>query len=257
MIKAVFFDVDDTLIAHATGTVPESALKALEELRRKGILIILATGRHLAEFEFLPIRDLRFDGYITNNGQICLDREKRVLWGEAIPQEASVQLVQIFQEKTIPTILIEAECLYINFVNDMVRRAQADISSPPPPVSQYQGGKIYQATMFLTHNEVSTLARRLPGVKITWWNSNGIDIISQQGGKRAGIQHFLELCHISPEDTMAFGDGENDMEMLEYVGLGVAMGNAPEMVKATADYVTLPAGEDGISHALRHFGLID
>ena len=56
---------------------------------------------------------------------------------------------------------------------------------------------------------------------------------------------------------MAFGDGENDMEMLRYVGIGVAMGNASDAVKAAADYVTDTVDDDGIEKALRHFGLID
>ena len=62
---------------------------------------------------------------------------------------------------------------------------------------------------------------------------------------------------IDREETMAFGDGENDMEMLRYVGIGVAMGNASDAVKAAADYVTDTVDDDGIEKALRHFGLID
>ncbi len=58
-------------------------------------------------------------------------------------------------------------------------------------------------------------------------------------------------------EIMAFGDGENDMDMLRFAGIGVAMGNASDMVKAAADYVTDTVDENGIENALRHFGLID
>ena len=58
-------------------------------------------------------------------------------------------------------------------------------------------------------------------------------------------------------EIMAFGDGENDMDMLRFAGIGVAMGNASDMVKAAADYVTDTVDENGIEDALRHFGLID
>ena len=59
------------------------------------------------------------------------------------------------------------------------------------------------------------------------------------------------------EETIAFGDGENDIPMLEIAGIGVAMGNAKQLVKDSADYVTLSVHEDGVSAALRHFGLLD
>lgn len=257
MIKAIFFDVDDTLIAHTSGTIPEGTRRALGELRRKGILTVVATGRHMAEFEFLPVKDIAFDAYITNNGQICLDAEKTVFWGDPVDDMAAALLVKLFQQKTIPVVLVEQDRLYINFVNDTVRRAQTDISSPLPPISEYRGGKIYQATMYASAEQASLISGRLPGVKITRWNQNGIDIVPKHGGKKAGIKRFLELHRIKAEETMAFGDSENDIEMLEYAGIGVAMGNASADVQSVADYVARRAEDDGIRHALRHFALID
>ena len=92
---------------------------------------------------------------------------------------------------------------------------------------------------------------------ITSWNDTGIDIIPKGGGKSAGIQKFLDEHGLDRTQIMAFGDGENDIDMLQFAGIGVAMGNAGEAVKAAADYVTSPVDEDGIENALRHFGLID
>ena len=59
------------------------------------------------------------------------------------------------------------------------------------------------------------------------------------------------------EEIMAFGDAENDIDMLEYAGIGIAMGNGDDGVKAVADFVTRDIDEDGIAYALKHFGLID
>lgn len=90
----------------------------------------------------------------------------------------------------------------------------------------------------------------LPGCGITRWNDYGVDIIAASGGKKAGIEEYLRKSHIRREETMAFGDGENDLEMLQYVQVGVAMGNADDCVKEIADYVTASVDHDGISEAL-------
>jgi Cof subfamily protein (haloacid dehalogenase superfamily) len=91
---------------------------------------------------------------------------------------------------------------------------------------------------------------------ITSWNDKAIDIIPKGGGKSAGMQVFLDKYGLERSETMAFGDGENDIDMLKFAGIGVAMGNAKDSVKAVADYITDSVDEHGIENALRHFGLI-
>ena len=83
-----------------------------------------------------------------------------------------------------------------------------------------------------------------------------MDIISKNGGKVTGIRKMLEIHGISGEEMVAFGDGENDIEMLSFAGVGVAMGNAEEPVKAVADFVTADIDDDGIEKALKHYNLI-
>lgn len=83
-----------------------------------------------------------------------------------------------------------------------------------------------------------------------------MDIISRHGGKVAGIRQYLKENNILIQETMAFGDGENDIEMLEYAGIGIAMGNSDDMVKKSADYVTDCIDNEGIEKALRHFEVI-
>ena len=91
---------------------------------------------------------------------------------------------------------------------------------------------------------------------ITSWNPTGIDIVARGSGKAAGIAQFIEEQGLDRSEIMAFGDGENDIEMLKYAGIGVAMGNAGDAVKAAADYVTDSVDENGIENALKHFGLV-
>ena len=71
------------------------------------------------------------------------------------------------------------------------------------------------------------------------------------------LVQYLDENGLKREEIMAFGDGENDIDMLKFAGIGVAMGNASDEVKAAADYVTDSVDADGIAKALKHFGLID
>ena len=80
--------------------------------------------------------------------------------------------------------------------------------------------------------------------------------MAKDGGKGTGIRAVMERYGLRREELIAFGDGENDMSMLKLAGIGVAMGNGDQAVKAMADYVTGPVEEDGVSQALRHFGLL-
>ena len=80
--------------------------------------------------------------------------------------------------------------------------------------------------------------------------------IAKGGGKRTAVQQYLQIHGILPEEAIAFGDGENDMGMLDLAGIGVALGNAEEAVKEIADYVTADIDDDGVEKALIHFGLI-
>ena len=81
-------------------------------------------------------------------------------------------------------------------------------------------------------------------------------MIPKQGGKTAGIESILKHYGIKKEEIMAFGDAENDIEMLQYAQIGVAMGNADDEVKEAADYVTDMVDSDGIYKALKHFRIL-
>lgn len=156
----------------------------------------------------------------------------------------------------VPVLLVEKDRMYINFVNKEVEKAQREISSDVPDTGEYGGGEIYQAIAYVEKEKEDELKAILPDCRITRWNDRAVDIISRGGGKVVGIKQYLERNNILPRETMAFGDGENDIEMLEAAGIGIAMGNADDIVKKSADYVTDSVDNDGIGKALRYFQII-
>lgn len=257
MIKAAFFDVDGTLLSHKTKQVPQSARAALEKLKAAGVKCVVATGRQIKEMQKLPVGDIPFDGYITLNGQLLLDENRNVLHGTPLTGKAKEHLLRLYNEKIIPALLVEVEDVYLNFVDERVRTVQEAISSAVPPLGEYSGRDIYQVCAYMAEGDEAVLSPIVDDCVMTRWNLGGMDIIAKGGGKVTGIKRYLEANGISPEEIIAFGDGENDMEMLQFAGIGVAMGNAWENVKRCADYVTADIDDDGIEKALKHFGLIE
>ena len=147
--------------------------------------------------------------------------------------------------------------MYINFVNREVEKTQRDISSDVPDTGENGGGEIYQAIAFLTRQEETVFEKYIPeGCRFARWCDNGVDIISDQGGKVEGIKYFCNLYGIERNEIMTFGDAENDIDMLKAAEIGVAMGNGGECVRKIADYVTSDVDDDGIGKALRHFHVI-
>lgn len=256
MIKAAFFDVDGTLLSHRTKSVPNSARDAIAKLQAQGIKCVVATGRQIGQFRKLPVGDISFDGYITLNGQLTLDAQQKRLYGTPIEGKAKEYCIKLFEENRMPALLVEEDRVYLNFVNQRVLDVQEIISTPVPALGQYTGKEIYQVCVYLNEEEIHQLGEIAEECALARWGFGGVDIIAKGGGKVEGIRKFLEREGIAVEQTIAFGDADNDREMLQFAGIGVAMGNADEKVKAAADYITADVDDDGIAKALRHFGLI-
>ena len=256
MIKAAFFDVDGTLLSYKTRRVCDSARAAIAKLQEQGILCIVATGRHMIQLSKMPVSDIPFDAFVMLNGQLILDKQQNVLHGVPIEGKTKEFLVQNFNDHTYPAIIVEEKDMYLNYVSDHVIEANNTMAIAVAPLSDYKGGDIYQICAYLRPEDEQFLDPVREDVVMTSWHYGGKDIIAAGGGKMAGIQWYLEHTGIKREEVIAFGDAENDLEMIRFAGIGVAMGNGAEEVKAVADYVTADIDDDGIEKALKHFNLI-
>ena len=255
-MKVIFFDMDGTLLSHKYKEVPLSARKALQKLRQNGIRVVVCTGRSMSELNRLPGNGIQYDGYITLNGSLIYDENKNLIFDVPLDENDKECLIHLFEEKKMPISLVNKDELYANYIDEFTKIAHEAVSSPLPNIKEHDGKEFYLAIAYANKIEEQQLSNMLPNCKITRWNEFGLDIISKNGGKAKGIQKYLEIYHLNQKDTMAFGDGENDIEMLEYVQLGIAMGNSNEQVKAIADDVTDSVDDDGIEHALIKYHLI-
>lgn len=257
MIKAIFFDIDGTLVSFRTHRVSPTVVDALHKLREKGIKLFISTGRHPWMLSY--VRSVfPFDGWITLSGQYCYCGD-RVLHRTPMDRQAVAELVEATRDNAFSCIYLEGEDIYINYADDHTRAFMGDLDLPLPPVRDPRRaleGELYQAIAFLDRDNEALLLDRAPHLKTTRWHPHFLDVIPSGGGKDKGMDAILDHFHIPLEESMAFGDGENDLSMLRHAGIGVAMGTASDQVKAGADYVTGTVDEDGIVTALAHFGLL-
>ena len=257
MIRAIFFDADGTLISHKTKSVPQSARKAIEVLRAKGIKCFLCTGRHKLELVDLPIADMEFDGYVCLNGQIILDGSTNFICGDPFDQHTLEFMVNCFNRKSYPLLFIEKDRLYLNYVDEMVQTVQQRISSPIPSIGQYHGDPVYMACAYADPIQAEAIIKSLPStLKTTYWANGGIDIINNDGGKTKGIQKVQEIYGYTREEIMAIGDGDNDVQLLATVKHGIAMRIHDPKLDPVATMVTGTVKEEGIYHALKKLEVI-
>ena len=257
MIRAAFFDIDGTLVSLKRRVYPPSARTVIEALRKQGILCFVATGR--SKFEIVEeglLEGLTFDGLLTNNGQDAYAADGTLLYGKPL-DSADVEAILHWTEKTGTACwMVSAEKSMISQVDARVQEAMKVIHTRCPRLGDLRSmlsKPVFKIVLFLNRAEMAAPTALLRHSRVTQWYEYGCDIISQDGGKAPAMLEILRRYGLSPAEAIAFGDGENDIEMLQAAGVGVAMGNATPECKAAADYITTDCDEDGLLNALRHF----
>lgn len=259
-IKAIFFDIDGTLVPFQSAKCLPSTRQALGLLREKGILTFVATGRSKYEICNERMLDgLQFDGYLTNNGQDAYDAAWSQIYGKPLDPNDVEALLDWSDRRNSTCWLANAEITCINRDSEEYRTAMRSIHTSLLPVGdlhEMNKGPVFKLVLFAPPEEMDEPLRLAPHSRTTQWFTLGHDFVTLDGGKDSAVRAVLQRYSIAPEEAMAFGDSENDASMLRTVGLGVAMGNATAEARAAARYVTDDAEHDGIYHALEHFGLI-
>ena len=261
-IKAVFFDIDGTLVPIGAGGVPADTRAAIEAVRSKGVKVFVCTGRHIVWVDNLG--DMEFDGYVTVNGGMCLlgDR-KTCIYRHNIDPGDIKRLASLSRDCETPVAVVPADGeIFINRIDDNVRRVAGGLNVdhiPEADITTAVGKPVVQLMVFGTESErqrSGIFNHALLHCRDISWSPWFCDVIPADSDKSKGIDRMAAHFGFSPEEAMAFGDGGNDIGMLRHVGIGVAMGNARKAVKEAADYVTTADDAGGIAGAFRHCGLL-
>ncbi len=256
-IKIAFFDIDGTLIDIEKKQITEKTVEALRRLQKKGIRICLATGR--APMELPKIEGVQFDAFLTYNGSYCYTAEGQTIFSNPIRSEDIELILRNAAGLGRPVMLATQNRLAANGRDrDLVDYAA--IAKIEVKVAEdfdaLRQGTVYQLMVGGRENEYAALMQDVQHAKIAAWWDRAMDIIPADGGKGKGIEKMLEYYGLDKSEAIAFGDGNNDIEMLAAVGTGVAMANGSEKLKAIATTVCGSCAEDGVYHYCVEQGLI-
>ncbi len=259
-IKVVFTDIDGTLLSHTTGAVPSSAIEAIKKLQAKGIKVFVCSGRNYYLIKKTGILDIVHpDGLITMNGASAMV-DGKVIYRCPIPSSVVDHLIMFAKRLKFGLTLIEENEGHINMIDERVIEAHEKYGTRFPQPRTYPDHydrTVYQMIAFCDSFDEALWLPHLETCKSARWDTYAVDVMPKDSDKAKGILSVLEHYGLKPENALSIGDGNNDIDMVHFTGVGIAMGNAVSGLKDATDYVTNHIDEDGWANAMRHFGLID
>lgn len=260
--KMIFFDIDGTIATEGKHFISDSTLSAIKKARENGHLAFINTGRTFFNVTE-DIRSIGFDGYVCGCGTYIYYNDQ-VLLSKSIPHDICVEVVDKLRECKIDALF--------EGTTDMFFDNNAPETSIVTRLKNSFGAKGFDTTKSWDDPEL------VFDKFVTWSNedsdmntffsyinkhfdyidrgTNFGEIVPKGYSKATGIQFLQKHLNIALEDCYAIGDSSNDLPMLEYVPNSIAMGNSTPSLFDLVSFVTKDIAEDGIEHALTHYGII-
>jgi hypothetical protein len=278
-VKLLAFDLDGTLLDDSKA-VPAENIRALRAAAEKNILTVPASGR-IYRFMPEPVRtQLSARYFITTNGGEVYDAvSDSVLYSAEIPLQRALAVLDHFD--TVDGIydcyadnagymnrafMEKADDYFLDpLLNAMLHSYTLKTRTPVEDLRGFiiaRGGSLQKLQLFFRDPEerlrqLELLPRLFPDLVISSSLANNIEVNSAEATKGQALAALCAKLGIDRAEVMAFGDGLNDLDMLQFAGIPVAMGNADLMIRENAAYVTASNNEAGVAKALVHFSLAD
>jgi Cof subfamily protein (haloacid dehalogenase superfamily) len=252
----IFFDIDGTLLDHDM-RLPASTKQAVMDLKSLGHEVAIATGR--APFMFEDLRkELEIDSFICLNGQVVVLKGK-VIYRNPLNTNLLRSLTDYAIARDHPIVYMDLNQMKMNVSNNVHIESSMrslNIALPKHDPEYYLNNEIYQAMIFCQPEDEESYRQSFKRLKFIRWHPISMDILPGNGSKANGISQIMMKLGIDKAEVYAFGDNYNDIEMFKFVGHSVSMGNAPDIVKQSARYITKNVDEDGILFGLKLVGLL-
>ena len=264
MKSAVFFDIDGTLWNY-DHYIPESEYEAIRRLRENGHMAFICSGRARAFINDPELLALGFDGIVCSCG--ChIELGGQVAYENIIDKDQAIRTIELVRRYGFRPILEGPEHLYMDDsefglddpFGNLLRRDMGSglLTIGGDNYGSWHINKMSCATEVPAEAKEECYSLLAPNYEIIIHNENVCELVPKGFNKAKGMLHACQLAGIDPANTYAFGDSENDIEMLQTAAHSVAMGNGTDHAKSVAEYVTAPFDEDGILKGLEHYGLI-
>ncbi len=255
--KILFFDIDGTLY-NSEKKLPQATYDAIQQAKEIGHEVVIATGR--SPFFLKPVLDeLGLNSFVSFNGQYVVYKGQ-VISKRPIPIQTIDRLVAQATAENNPIVYLDDVRMTSAAKDDLKVRVSMDsLFYPMPEVDEeyYKQSDTYQILLYVDQEDEKRYAALYPELKLIRWHEFSVDVINQDVSKAYGIEQFLKHTNFDIEDAIAFGDGLNDVEMLQAVGTSVAMGNGHEKAKEVATFITDHVDCDGLSKAMKKLGLCE
>lgn len=259
-MKVVFFDVDGTLIDCVEKKIPQSSIEAIKELKKHGYKVALATGRDIDSIRGIEDLDISmFDAYVLNNGAAIYDTRLQCIKDFPFLTEDVEKILGYCNEKNMSLIFDAVEGSYVaNKITDFLIEGKRYYKEEIPPYIEWKGEEVVKINIFgpmgydFSELEAEITAHIVPCPTVCY------DVMAEGISKQAGIRELMKYYGFEENDYMAFGDQENDWEMLANAKIGVAVKDidGSEELQQMADYVCEAPRENGIYNFLKNNGYI-
>ena len=258
---AAFFDYDGTLSDEELGIYypTEKTVNAINNLQKEGFFVCLSTGRAKC---YAPKCSIGFNGYITSNGAYA-EIEEKAVYRKVFSEQLYNEAAELFEKEGIYFSVENQKCCYALDKNEKNFKKMIENFNIPSeifyPIDQIDKENVYKMLIAYpcekAYNEVKKhFEGRLTFDKHRFCDSADVTVTGVT--KADGVRTILGVLEVDPDNTYAFGDGSNDIEMFKAVKHSVAMGVSAQNVKDAAEYITASVEDEGIYRALEKYGLI-
>ena len=263
--RIIALDLDGTL-TNSKKEIPEATLHALLDIQEKGYKVVLASGRPTPGIRHLAAK-LQLDKYGSyilsyNGGQITECRTNRVVYEKMLPREIVPELFAFAKAHHIGLSTYTDDCIITGTVIDRFMEKESAINGLPirfvPNFTEYVDFDINKCLITAEPDYLASIEIKLNEIYKTDFNIYRsepffLEFMPKNIDKAHGLNILLSHIGFTPEQLICCGDGFNDITMIEFAGLGIAMENAQERVKSVADYITRSNDDNGILHVIEKF----
>jgi len=261
MYKLIAADIDGTLL-NDMGQLTEGNIEAVRKAVDKGVIFTIATGRpiqgvvHLVEALNLDIPLITYNGAMVIKG-----KSREILYERKLSEEDARTIIGWGREKDISVMVWKNNNLYVTKMDERVEKYRSISKVEAILIKDLDEVVKGGVSKVLWYDDVEKINEYQK--QIGKYISNNVNYHTSQpfflefndklASKAIAMENLGKHFGIKQSEMIAIGDGYNDLSMIEYAGLGVAMANSPEEIKQRADYVTLSNNEDGVAHVIRKF----